>query len=239
ILAAGIVARLGWLAVGFWRLRRYRLNSQPLEPALSWGVEADLRISADVSSPVTFGFRRPVVLLPARFPDLDAGMQDAVLCHEILHIRRGDWLFTLAEELVRCVFWFHPAIWWLLGEIGLAREQAVDQEVIEMTKSRDGYLDALLAIAGANPQLDLAPAPLFLRKRHLKQRVVSILREVRMSKTRRVSALAAGLGFLAAACWFVTVTLPLSASPQAAPDAAGVTVDLGGGAVLHRTGVMY
>src|SRR5262249_28285722 len=166
-------------------------------------------------------------------------MQDAILYHEILHVRRGDWLFTLAEELVRGIFWFHPAIWWLLGEIGLAREQAVDHEVIELTKSRDGYLDALLAIAGANPQLDLAPAPLFLRKRHLKQRVVSILKEVRMSKTRRVSALAAGLGFLAAACWFVTVTLPLSASPQAAPDAAGVTVDLGGGAVLHRTGVMY
>jgi TonB family protein len=239
LIAAGIVARLVWLGVGFWKLRRYRLNSQALEPALSWGVEADLRISADIASPVTFGFRKPVVLLPAHFPDLDSGMQDAVLCHEILHIRRGDWLFTLAEELVRCVFWFHPAIWWLLGEIGLAREQAVDQEAIEVTKSRDGYLDALLAIAGANPQLDLAPAPLFLRKRHLKQRVLSIMKEVRMSKTKRVSALAAGLGFLAAACWFVTVTLPLSAQPQMVSDGPGVTVDLGASNVLHRTGVTY
>jgi TonB family protein len=239
LVAAGIVARLAWLGAGFWRLRRYRLNSRPLEPALSWGVEADLRISADVSSPVTFGFRKPVVLLPAHFPDLDPEMQDAVLCHEILHVRRHDWLFTLAEELVRCVFWFHPAIWWLLGEIGLAREQAVDQGAIEVTKSRDGYLDALLAIAGANPQMDVAPAPLFLRKRHLKQRVVSIMKEVRMSKTRRVSALAAGLGFLAAACWFVTATLPLAAQPQVVADAQGVTVDLGGSTVLHRTGVAY
>jgi TonB family protein len=239
LVAAGIVARLIWLGAGFWRLRRYRLNSRPLEPALSWGVEADLRISADVSSPVTFGFRKPVVLLPGHFPDLDPAMQDAVLCHEILHIRRGDWVFTLAEELVRCVFWFHPAIWWLLGEIGLAREQAVDQEAIEMTKSRDGYLDALLAIAGAPPQMDLAPAPLFLRKRHLKQRVVSIMKEVRMSKTSKFSALAAGVGFLAGACWFVTVTLPLSAQPQMVSDAAGVTVDLGGSSVLHRTGVSY
>ncbi len=188
---------------------------------------------------MTFGFRNPVVLLPANFPGLTPEMQDAVLCHEILHVRRRDWLFTLAEEVVRCIFWFHPAIWWLLGEIGLAREQAVDQEVIEMTKSRDGYLDALLAIAGANPQLDLAPAPLFLRKRHLKQRVVSIMKEVRMSKTRRVSALAAGLGFLAAACWFVTIALPLAAQPQLVTDGAGVTVDLGGSNVLHRTGVSY
>ncbi|HTS65157.1 MAG TPA: TonB family protein [Candidatus Acidoferrales bacterium] len=239
VLAAGIAARLAWLSAGFWRLRRYRILSRPLEPALSWGVEADLRLSGDVASPVTFGFRKPVVLLPAHFPELEPHMQDAVLCHEILHVRRGDWLFTLSEELVRGIFWYHPAVWWLLGEIGLAREQAVDHEVIELTKSRDGYLDALLAIAGANPQLDLAPAPLFLRKRHLKQRVVSILKEVGMSKTRRISALAAGLTFLAAACWFVTATLPLSASPQAVADGPGVTVDLGGAAVLHRPGVMY
>jgi len=239
ILAVGIAARLAWLAAGFWRLRRYRLHSRPLEPALSWGVEADLRLSADVASPVTFGFRKPVVLLPAHFSELEPAMQDAVLCHEILHIRRGDWVFTLAEEIVRCIFWFHPAVWWLLGEIGLSREQAVDREVIELTKSRDGYLDALLAIAGANPQLDLAPAPLFLRKRHLKQRVVSILKEVRMSKTRRISALAAGLTSLAAACWLVTAALPLSASPQVIADAPGITVDLAGGTVLHRTAIGY
>ena len=60
-----------------------------------------------------------------------------------------------------------------------------------------------------------------------------------MSKTRRVSALAAGLGFLAAACWFVTVNFPLSAAPQMVADGPGVTVELSGNSVLHRTGVMY
>ena len=111
------------------------------------------------------------------------------------------------------------------GEIGLAREQAVDRAVIDLTQKREQYLDALLAIAGARPQLDLAPAPLFLRKRHLKQRVVSILKEVRMSKTRLISALTAGLGILAAACWLITSTFPLMAAPQA-PDAPGVAVNL-------------
>jgi TonB family protein len=239
LLAAGALARLGWLAAGFWKLRQYRRHSQPLEPASSWSVEADLRISADLASPVTFGARRPVVLLPARFPEFDAHMQEAILCHEILHVRRRDWLFTVVEELVRALFWFHPAIWWLLGEIGLAREQAVDRQVVEMTKSREGYVDALLAIAGARPRLDLAPAPLFLRKRHLKQRVVSVLKEVRMSRTRLISALAAGLAILGAACWFVTGAFPLAAAPQVVYDALGVTVDLGGAGVMHRTGVSY
>ena len=239
LLAAGALARMAWLAAGFWRLRQYRRHSSPLEPASSWSVEADLRISADVASPVTFGARKPVILLPARFPELDAHMQEAILCHEILHVRRRDWLFAVGEELVRAVFWFHPAIWWLLGEIGLAREQAVDRQVVEMTSSREEYVDALLAIAGARPRLDLAPAPLFLRKRHLKQRVISVLKEVRMSRTRLISALAAGLAILVAACWFVTGTFPLAAAPEVVNDAPGVTVDLGGAGVMHRTGVAY
>ena len=239
LLAAGALARLGWLAVGFWRLRQYRRHSHPLEPASSWSVEADLRISGDVASPVTFGVRKPVVLLPARFPEFGAPMREAILCHEILHVRRRDWLFAVVEEIVRAVFWFHPAIWWLLGEIGLAREQAVDRQVVEMTKSRDQYVDALLAIAGARPRLDLAPAPLFLRKRHLKQRVISVLKEVRMSRTRLISALAAGLAILVAACWFVTGAFPLAAAPEVVNDSPGVTVDLGGAGVMHRTGVPY
>jgi beta-lactamase regulating signal transducer with metallopeptidase domain len=238
LLAVGTVVRLAWLATGFRRLARLRRHSRPLRPVSSWSVEADLRVSDAISSPVTFGFRRPAVLLPGNFSELDATLQNAILCHEILHVRRRDWLFTLAEELVRGVFWFHPAIWWLLGEIGLAREQVVDRQVVELTRSRDEYLDALLAIAGAKPRLDLAPAPLFLRKRHLRQRVVSIMKEVRMSKTRSISSLAAGLGILALACWFVTATFPLAAAPQMVADGPGVTVDTGG-AMLHRTVIEY
>ncbi len=238
ILGAGIAVRLVWFAAAFWRLGRLRRHSLPLRPPTTWSVEADIRVSEAISSPVTFGFLRPVVLLPANFNELDATIQEAILCHEILHVRRRDWLFTLGEELVRSIFWFHPAIWWLLGEIGLAREQEVDRQVVELTQSRDGYVDALLAIAGATPRLDLAPAPLFLRKRHLKQRVVSIMKEVRMSKKRSFSALAAGLGILAAACWMVTAAFPLAAAPQSVNDFPGVTVDTGG-SVLHRTRVEY
>jgi TonB family protein len=179
------------------------------------------------------------VLLPAGFPLLDSCVRDAILAHECLHVRRRDWLFTVVEELVRAVFWFHPAIWWLLGEIQLAREQAVDRAAVEMTQQREEYVDALLAIAGARPQLDLAPAPLFLRKRHLKQRVISIVKEVRMSKTGLASALAVGVCLLAAACWMVTSAFPLEAAPQTVTDGAGVSVDIGAATLMHRTGVAY
>jgi TonB family protein len=239
VIAIGAMCRLVWLGVGFYRLRRLRRGSRPLHVALPWVTAADLRIADQIASPVTFGLRRPVVLLPPQFPDLDAPAREAILCHELLHIERRDWAFTVGEEVVRAVFWFHPAIWWLLGEIQLSREQAVDRAVIEMTQAKDEYVDALLAIAGAKAQLDLAPAPLFLRKRHLRHRVVSILKEVRMSKTRLVSALAGSVCILAAAAWFVTNTFPLAAAPQVINDAPGVTVNLGGGTLLHRAPVGY
>ena len=59
-----------------------------------------------------------------------------------------------------------------------------------------------------------------------------------MSKTRSISSLAAGLGILALACWFVTATFPLAAAPQMVADGPGVTVDTGG-AMMHRTGIVY
>jgi TonB family protein len=246
MLAAGMVGRLAWLGAGFWKLRQYRRRARlapPTEIAMPWESRAAVLLSDDITSPVTFGWRRPVVLLPARFPEFGARVQQAILCHELLHVARRDWLFTIAEELVRAVFWFHPAIWWLLGEIQLAREQAVDRETIRRTAARDEYVDALLAIAGAERQCemgcDLAPAPLFLRKRHLKQRVVSLFKEVGMSKTRLISALAGCLLTLAAACWMVTGALPLAAAPQVAADAAGITVDTGGAELLHRSPVAY
>lgn len=238
-VAFGALCRLVWLGVGLARLRRLRRAARPFHAALPWPSRAELRIAPGVTSPVTFGVFRPLVLLPPQFPSLDERARQAILCHELLHVDRRDWAFTLAEELVRAVFWFHPAIWWLLGEIQLAREQAVDRAVIDVTQAKDEYVDALLAIAGARAQLDLAPAPLFLRKRHLRHRVVSILKEARMSKTRLASALAGSVCILAAAAWFVTNTFPLSAAPQIVQDAPGVTVDAGGGTLLHRAPVAY
>jgi len=234
-LAAGVAARLLWLAIGLARLRRYRMHSEPFDTA----YDADIRVSPDVSGPVTFGVFNPVILVPPHFADLDAPMQQAILCHEILHIERRDWLFTMAEELVRAALWFHPAVWWVLGQIHLTREQAVDRRVIEVTEARGPYVDALLAMAGVRPQLDLAPAPLFLRKRHLKHRVVEIFQEANMSRKSLISALAAGVAMVAAACWLVTGALPLAAAPQVVADAPGVAVNVNGAQLMHRSAIMY
>jgi TonB family protein len=246
VLAGGTALRLLWLGLGMWRLRRYRLSARPFDrvPAgverLQWrlGVFPELLQSREISGPVTFGFRRPVVLFPARFTKLETDLQTAVACHELLHVRRRDWLWTVIEECVRAVFWFHPAIWWLLGEIQLTREQTVDREVVRLTEARGEYVDALLAVAGARPQLDLAPAPLFLRKRHLKQRVISIFNEVSMSKRRIATTLAASAASLAFSFWLAVAAFPFQGAAQVLSDGEGVSVETGA-RILHRLPVEY
>ena len=235
LLAAGVAGRLTWLLAGLWRIRRYRIAAMPLYPipesvrAASSITHADavLCISPDVPGPVTFGWLTPVVLLPESFLALGEEAQCAIVCHELLHVRRNDWLVTLLEELSAAVLWFNPGIWLLLAETRLAREQLVDAETVRLTAAFDSYVEALLAIARARPSLDLAPAPLFLRKRHLTQRIHALLKEVPVSKLRLLASYASMAAILACAGWFASHSFPLMGRPlppDPAPAAAARAV---------------
>ena len=108
---------------------------------------AALYVSDRVSGPITFGLLRPVIVFPPSVSAMPAHVQEAIAYHELLHVRRRDWLHEILEEAVRSVLWFHPAIWWLIGRIRLAREQVVDQAAIRLTDSRERYVESLLAVA--------------------------------------------------------------------------------------------
>jgi TonB family protein len=221
VLASGCAARMLWLAVGFGKLHRWRRDAlvfAPLPARLDLlraavAPAAGFRLLPSLSGPVTFGLSRPLVVLPGSFAELPPDIQEAIVCHELLHIRRHDWIVTVAEQAIRSALWFHPAIWWLTGQVQLAREQTVDEEVVALTGNRRQYLNALLAMAGNRPALDLAPAALFLRKRHLKNRVALLLKEVTMSKRSLISFCATSCGVLFAAGWLALHTFPLQAAP--------------------------
>src|SRR6202041_3139918 len=127
-------------------------------------------------SPVTFGFAAPVILLPERFPSMDARFQSAIACHELLHVRRNDWVHHLAEEILRTEFWFHPAFAWLIGRVRLAREQVVDLEVVRLTEARKPYLEALLEFTAGSSRTAAIPAPPFLVERQLAERAALMLK---------------------------------------------------------------
>ena len=239
IIGAGAAIRFGMLGLGFWRIRRYRRNSTFVPGAFDelqrrLGVFADFQTSSDIAGPVTFGFLHPVILLPITCLE-----DESIACHELVHVRRRDWLFTVVEECVLSVLWFHPAMWWLVAEVQLSREQAVDREVVGILNSREQYLEALLALAAGKAGLDLVPASPFLRKRHLQKRVASLLKEVSMSKFRLSSSLAAFVAALALAGWLGVKSFPLQAAPQEKIDPPGVSVQTGALTLLHRAPVVY
>ena len=91
---------------------------------------AEVLLSDDVEGPATVGVRRAVILLPRRIVDLPRAVQRAVLCHELLHVRRRDWLVTVGEELWCALFWFHPGVRLIASRACLARETLVDEAVI-------------------------------------------------------------------------------------------------------------
>jgi beta-lactamase regulating signal transducer with metallopeptidase domain len=204
-LAAGIALRTLWLAIGAYGLRRLRRDASPLEPLPESvrhaqeriGTQAGMYVSDRVSSPITFGLRRPVVVFPPSVSTMPADVQEAIACHELVHVRRRDWLYEILEEAVRTALWFHPAIWWLIGRIRLTREQVVDQAVITLTESRERYVEALLSVALASSPVAFAPASPFLRRHLLKKRVARILQETTMTTRRLIASLTASAAALA------------------------------------------
>jgi TonB family protein len=220
-VVTGVALRLSWMAAGFWRLRRLRRAG---EPALSLEACDDLantvtraaaiRFVPHLGQPLTFGFRAPIILLPEVLRSQPVAIQRAVLAHELWHVRRRDWFWTVCEEVVRAVLWFHPGIWVLLSAIQSAREEVVDELSILTTGSRRSYADALLTFAD-NARWFAASA--FARRRHLVQRLVLISKEAVMSARRVVATTAAVTVVVAAAGWYSVQAFPMR-EPQTAQE---------------------
>lgn len=226
VIPIGIAARLGWIGLGMIRLGRTRRRAteaavgfDDLQHAI--GTTAPIFWSGEVRHPVTFGVLEPVVLLPIALRAAELPAQRAVVAHELNHVRRRDWAWVVAEEVVRSVFWFHPGIWWLVSRVQLARETVVDELSILVTNARRTYLDTLLAFAD---DTGLASSPAFSARRHLFHRVMLLSGEGQMSSRRVAIAscvlvLALGVGTVEAVRAF---PLYAAAAAAAAPAPAPV-----------------
>lgn len=218
ILGAGVALRLLWLALGLLRLNHYRNKSRMLSTLpesvrdMQWrvGVSPDIFLSDEIDTPVTFGLRQPIVLFPVAFTDMDENLQRPIACHELLHVRRRDWLHIVLEETLRSLFWFHPAVWWALGKVHLSREQVVDREVLKVTGERGPYLECLLHIASLRGRPAAVPAPLLLKERHLVQRVTLMLKESAMTRSRMIFSLVSMAALLLWTGTFAAGLFPLT-----------------------------
>ena len=152
ILSARTVG--GWLIVQ--RLRSTATQQIPPALAASFarlshriGVHSRvaLRLSTRIASPLAIGMMRSLILLPASaLTTLSADQLEAVLAHELAHIRRADYLWNILQTMIETLFFFHPAVWWVGSSLRQQRELCCDDIAIASCVDPLTYATALLLL---------------------------------------------------------------------------------------------
>jgi beta-lactamase regulating signal transducer with metallopeptidase domain len=163
VYLAGAALCLLRLALGSGYLLRLRRGAGPAEArlqasadglAVALGVRRRVRIleSARVDSPSVVGMLRPVVLIPAcAVTGMTVEELEALLAHELAHIRRGDHMANMVQNVLEAVLFYHPAAWWLSARVRQEREHCCDDIAVAFTGDRAGYARALTAMESLRP----------------------------------------------------------------------------------------
>lgn len=107
--------------------------------------QAHFLLSPDPMEPGVFGVLRPALLWPQGISaHLDDQQLDAILTHEVTHIRRRDNLTAALHMLVEAIFWFHPLVWWLGARLMDERERACDEAVLTLGNQPGIYAESIL-----------------------------------------------------------------------------------------------
>ena len=104
-----------------------------------------LMLSQAMMEPAICGILRPVLLWPRGLSErLEDDEIEAIVAHELTHVKRRDNLTAAVHMLVEALFWFHPMVWWMEARLVEERELACDEAVLQLGGRPEGYADGLL-----------------------------------------------------------------------------------------------
>jgi len=218
----GMVAVL-WLAgfvtvIGLWWLRWRRVAAAiRVGVPVSHGREVEIlrRVEkfAGIRSPISlqssqsslepgiFGILRPLLLWPAGIShQLQDSHLEAILAHEVQHVRRRDNLAAAMHMVVEAIFWFHPLVWWLGTRLVEERERACDEEVLRLGNQPEIYAESILKTCEFCVASPLACVS-GVTGADLKQRIVRIMTQRSVDKLgflKKLLLVAIGTGAVAA-----------------------------------------
>ncbi len=170
-----------------------------------------LIVSSDFPEPGVCGIRRPKLVLPKRVLEALTNQElEAILLHELAHVRRHDNLVSLFQSWLGCVFWFHPVIWIIDRQLLEERECACDEEVLSHTSDCKEYLSSLLKVFRSSLGEKLAGASLITGS-NLKRRINHMQSHVsRKSSVASHRLMILGFGL----AWIVSVIATLPANQK-------------------------
>jgi beta-lactamase regulating signal transducer with metallopeptidase domain len=200
---------------GLWRIRRMRRTCNSIDLATLDSTVAQtvaqfrpnrpvsLLRSATARVPMAVGFFKPAVILPEwALNELSPAELAAVLLHEFAHLRRWDDWSNFFQKILRALFFFHPAMWWLDRRLALDREIACDDIVLAATNNAHAYASCLVDVAEKSllrRSLALAQAAVH-RVQHMSLRISQIMDSTRPRATRVSRIALAAVAALAGAC---------------------------------------
>jgi len=198
--------------------------------------------------PGIFGIVRPVLIWPEGISEhLEDAHLEAILAHEVWHVRRRDNLAAALHMAVEALFWFHPLVWWLGARLVEERERACDEEVVAMGGERQVYAESILKVCEFCVGSPLACVS-GVTGSDLKKRMVYIMTECIARKLdfgKKLLLSTVGVLALAMPIMFGLVNAPkIRAQEQAATAGASTSnvelmVKAGAGGAAHRVGMMY
>lgn len=159
------------------RLTESRIQEMFRRIAATLNIRSTVHLfeSVRVSTPVVIGFIRPVVLLPVGLATgLTTKQIEAILAHELAHVKRFDYLVNLLQSLAEVVYFFHPALWWVSSRVRIEREHCCDDIAIEVCGDKLAFARALAEVESfrQSPALAMAFAS---KKGMMLQRVKRVL----------------------------------------------------------------
>lgn len=205
-LFAGTCLLALFLTAAYWRCLRKFSKALPLEnPLLTRWQEIHphprvrFRQGGGISSPLTYGLFRPVILFPEHTDWADTAALEYILAHEYTHIRRRDaaWKLVLAAAL--CLHWFNPLVWVMYLFANRDLELACDEAVVQTfgIDSRPGYALSILRAEEARRVL-LPLCSGFRRKSAIEERITAIMKTKRSSDAALAAAVLLVIGVTAA-----------------------------------------
>ena len=261
---AGAAIGLAHIGLGLMRLGRVRKNSKPvdvdeLDPVLRTTLEevqrhraVTLWVSDAVRVPSAIGYFRPMVVVPGWvLAEIPADELNSILLHELAHLRRYDDWTNLAQKVIKAVFFFHPAVWYIESQLSLEREMACDEAVLANNCNAREYAESLVGLAEKSflhRGVQLVQAAVS-HVSELKLRIIEILRPGRSQKVSglasraavaamSVTVMVAGYGVVHSPRWIAfsegasaqsavaeAQAVPMSATPELRPVDLSYSVD--------------
>ncbi|MGP8260992.1 MAG: M56 family metallopeptidase [Acidobacteriaceae bacterium] len=162
-----------------------------------------LLLSRNSMEPGIFGIFRPVLIWPEGISQhLEDRHIEAILAHEVCHVRRRDNLTAALHMLVEAIFWFHPLVWWIGARLIEERERACDEEVTLLCKQPQVYAESILKVCKFCSESPLACVS-GITGADLKKRILQIMTE------RIVRKLTLGKKLVLVAVGLVVVAVPI------------------------------